>query len=419
MARPRSLFTFIILSLVIASSVCSPSHSSSPTYESLKKCKLSSTTGECSVESKVASDAAAQMEYRRLGNSGLLVSRLSYSAWITFGEQVDEQKAFEIMKLCIDAGINLFDNAEAYNGGLAEIVMGKALQRLVLEYPIPREHLVITTKIFFGTARGHGKHLDRDRWVPNQRGLSRKHIVEGTKASLKRLQLDYVDVVYAHRYDKHTPMEEIVRAFNWVIDQGMAFYWCTSEWSSADIRHAIEVARRLGMVGPICEQPQYNMLHRARFESEYLPLYKDYDYGTTIWSALSSGMLTGKYNNGIPEGSRLSLESASYILKAFQDGSRHKGMTFDDVVDVARKIGAIALRLGCSTAQLAVAWVLKNEHVTSVILGATKLHQLEDTFGALHVASDLLDGATMDEIEGVLGNKPDAERDWNPNKSLG
>lgn len=405
----------LVLILVLALKLlCAFSSSVSSDSQDFKN----STKEICENESNITSAAALRMEYRHLGNSGLLVSRLSYGAWITFGEQVDEDKAYKIMRLCVDAGVNLFDNAEAYNGGLAETVMGKALQRLIREYPIPREHLVITTKIFFGTVRGHGKNLDRNRWVPNQQGLSRKHIIEGTRASLKRLQLEYVDVVYAHRFDKHTPMEEIVRAFNWLIEQGMAFYWCTSEWSSADIRHAMEVARRLGLVGPICEQPQYNMLHRSRFETEYLPLYRDYKFGTTIWSALSSGMLTGKYNNGIPPGSRLSLESASYILKAFQDGTRHKGMTFDDVVEVAQSIGAIASRLGCTTAQLAVAWVLKNDHVTSVILGATKLHQLEDTFGAMHVASELLDDIVMQEIEDVLDNKPEVRKDWNPNKSL-
>ena len=380
------------------------------------QCTLSAAK-TCQVESIDASTASKQMEYRNLGNSGLLVSRLSYGAWITFGEQVDDDAAYDIMRLCLDAGINFFDNAEAYNAGLAEEVMGRVFKRLEVDYPIPRSHYVVTTKIFFGTARGHGKNRDRNRWIPNQRGLSRKHIIEGTKASLKRLQMDYVDVVYAHRYDPHTPMEEIVRSFNWLIDQGMAFYWCTSEWSSEEITHAMEVANRLNLIGPICEQPQYNMLHRQRFEGEYKNLYDRYNYGTTIWSSLSSGILTGKYNDGIPEGSRLSLESANYILKAFQDGSRHRGLSFEDVLNKVKEISQVAKRLGCTMAQLAVAWCLKNDHVTSVILGATKLGQLKDTFGALQVKNEMLTDQVMKEIEIILGNKIFEDKDWNPNPS--
>ena len=385
------------------------------TADTTTKCTLSTVGNTCTVTSPAASESASLMTYKRLGNSGLLVSRLSYGAWITFGEQIDDDAAYNIMKLCLDAGINLFDNAEAYNAGLAEEVMGRVFKRLEVDYPIQRSDYVVTTKIFFGTARGHGKHKDRTRWIPNQRGLSRKHIIEGTKASLKRLQMEYVDVVYAHRFDPHTPMEEIVRAFNWIIDQGMAFYWCTSEWSSEQITRAMEVANRLKLIGPICEQPQYNMLHRQRFETEYQPLYNNYNYGTTIWSSLSSGILTGKYNNGIPADSRLGLESADYILKAFLDGSRHKGLSMDDMLAKVQLLGAVAKRLGCTMAQLAIGWTLKNEHVTSVILGATKISQLEDNFGALRVAQDLLSQEVMEEIEIILGNKPSSIQDWNPN----
>ena len=388
-------------------------------------CTLSDVGQVCTVDSPAAADAAKRMEYRRLGRSGLLVSRLSFGAWITFGEQVDEDRAYEIMKLCLDAGINLFDNAEAYNAGLAERVMGKAFKRLESEYPLPREHYVVTTKIFFGTARGHGPTANRNRWVPNQRGLSRKHIIEGTRASLRRLQMDYVDVIYAHRPDVHTPMEEIVRGFNHVIEQGQAFYWCTSEWSAKQIEEAMNVAARLSLIPPICEQPQYNMLHRTRFEQEYKPLYEKYDYGTTIWSSLSSGVLTGKYNKGIPEGSRLSLKSANYILKQFQDGARHTGLTFDDVLDKVRSLSSIAEQLKCTMAQLAVAWCLKNDRVTSVILGATKTYQLEDNFGALRVYDQLLldeNKNIMNDIEKILDNRPGGNEekvyDWNVNPSL-
>jgi len=371
---------------------------------------------ECSAVPVIpaALNASRRMEYRYLGRSGLLVSRLSYGAWITFGGAVDEDRAFKIMKLCLDAGINMFDNAEAYNDGLAEVVMGQALKRLEKEYPLPRSHVVITTKIFFGTARGSKK--PNSRWVPNTKGLSRKHVVEGLKASLKRLQLSYVDVVFAHRPDMHTPMEEIVRAFTHVIDQGMAFYWCTSEWSAEQIQQAIMVANHRGLIAPVCEQPQYNMLHRERFEVEYAPLYSAYDYGTTIWSSLSSGVLTGKYNDGIPEGSRLSLESAAYILRGFKDATRHTGLGWDAILDRVRRLQPVADRLQCTMAQLAVAWVLKNERVTTVILGATKLHQLEDSFGSLAVV-ERLDTATMAEIDSILANAPAGVRDWNPNPS--
>ena len=271
---------------------------------------------ECTVSNPVAAAAASAMPYVNLGRSGLLVSRLSFGAWITFGTTVDEDKAYDLLKLCLDAGINFFDNAEAYGSGVAEEVMGRALKRLEKDYPLPRSHFVLTTKIFFGTSRG----TQRSRWVPNQKGLSRPPGVEGIMASLQRLQVDYVDVVFAHRPDDHTPMEEIVRAFNHVIERGFAFYWCTSEWSAEQIRDAISTAERLHLIAPICEQPQYNMLHRERMENEYARLFRDTGYGTTIWSALSSGLLTGKYNDGIPEGSRLSKNNANYILKGFQDG---------------------------------------------------------------------------------------------------
>lgn len=241
--------------------------------------------GGCASIPGSATEAASLMEYRQLGRSGLLVSRLSYGAWITFSSFTDTE-AYHLMRLCVDAGINFFDNAEAYNDGLAEEVMGRALKRLEIEYPLPRSRVVVTTKIFFGTDRGNDKP---GRWVPNSKGLSRKHIMEGLAASLRRLQVDYVDVVFAHRPDPHTPMEEVVRAFNHVIDRGLAFYWCTSEWSAAELKEAYAVADRLNLVGPVCEQPQYSMLQRQRFEGEYRELYDTRGLGTTIWSSLSSG----------------------------------------------------------------------------------------------------------------------------------
>ena len=378
------------------------------------------TGGGCASIPASASEAASLMEYRQLGHSGLLVSRLSYGAWITFASFSDDE-AYNLMRLCVDAGINFFDNAEAYNDGLAEEVMGRALKRLEVEYPLPRSRIVVTTKIFFGTDRGSDKP---GRWIPNSKGLSRKHIVEGLTASLHRLQVDYVDVVFAHRPDPHTPMEEIVRAFNHVIDQGMAFYWCTSEWSAAELTEAYAVADRLNLVGPVCEQPQYSMLQRQRFEGEYRELYDTRGLGTTIWSSLSSGVLTGKYNEGIPEGSRLARSDSSWILTQFRSGGRHKEVGgWDEIIKRVASLAPIAKSIECTMAQLAIGWCLKNEDVTTVILGATKLSQLEDNFGALKCATRM-GASVMDQIEAVLDNAPvvgapipipDTPVDWNPN----
>lgn len=383
--------------------------------------------GGCASIPSAATEAASLMEYRNLGRSGLLVSRLSFGAWITFGSFTDDE-AYNLMRLCVDAGINFFDNAEAYNDGLAEEVMGRALKRLEREYPLPRSRIVVTTKIFFGTERGDDKP---GRWIPNSKGLSRKHIVEGLAASLKRLQVGYVDVVYAHRADPHTPMEEIVRAFNHVIDKGMAFYWCTSEWSAAELSEAYAVADRLGLVGPICEQPQYSMLQRQRFEGEYRSLYETRGLGTTIWSALSSGVLTGKYNAGIPADSRLARSDSSWILKQFRSGGRHKEIGgWDEIIKRVAALAPIAASINCTMAQLALGWCLKNDDVTTVILGATKLSQLEDNFGALKCATNI-DPTVLSAIEAVLDNAPpvdaslivslaskNAAVDWNPNPSL-
>lgn len=373
---------------------------------------------ECRQIPRFATDAARLMEYRNLGRSGLLVSRLSFGAWITFGNFSDDH-AYELMRLCLDAGINFFDNAEAYHDGLAEEVMGRALKRLESEYPLPRSRLVLSTKIFFGTERGSSRP---GRWVPNSIGLSRKHIIEGLSASLVRLQVDYVDVVFAHRPDSRTPMEEVVRGFNFVIDKGMALYWCTSEWSAEQIEDAWHIADRLGLVGPVCEQPQYSMLHRRRFESEYLPLYQHRGMGTTIWSSLSSGVLTGKYNDGIPPDSRLAQTDASYILNQFKNGKRHADIGgWSEIIRRVSALSPIAESINCTMAQLAIAWCLRNHDVTTVILGATKQSQLADNFGALSCATRL-DNNVLHSIEEVLKNAPVAGQtgqeptiDWNPN----
>jgi len=248
------------------------------------------------------------MEYRHLGKTGIKVSVLSYGAWVTHGNTVDEDLAYQCMKLAYDRGCNFFDNAEIYMNGKAEEVMGAALKKMFSQDKISRESLVITTKVFFGTGLAG----------QNTKGLSRKHIIEGVTASLKRLDLPYVDVVFCHRPDPDTPIEETVRAMNWLIDQGQAFYWGTSEWSAERIQEAITCAKDLKLIAPCCEQPQYNVLHRTRFESEYYPLYKNHGYGTTIWSPLASGVLSGKYSSfdpdKVPKDSRLNNETHAWLI---------------------------------------------------------------------------------------------------------
>jgi voltage-dependent potassium channel beta subunit len=329
------------------------------------------------------------MEYRRLGSAGLKISALSYGAWVTFGTQIGEDVAYELMKTAFDAGVNFFDNAEAYAGGEAEIVMGKVLQRSGWK----RSDLVLSTKIFWG---GDG---------PNDTGLSRKHIIEGVDAALQRLQTDYVDLVFAHRPDIYTPIEETVRAFNHVINQGKAFYWGTSEWSAAQIMEAYAVARREHLIPPQMEQSQYNMFHRERIESEYAHLYDEIGLGTTIWSPLASGLLTGKYNQGMPEGTRANLEGYEWL--------RHR---FTDETAIARiqKVGellSIAKEIGASMAQLALAWTLKNPHISTTITGASKPEQVVENMKAIDFVEKLTPDV-MEHIEAVLDNKPAPPHDW-------
>ena len=325
------------------------------------------------------------MEYRNMGKHGLKLSELSLGAWVTYGGQVGEEIALDCMKAAYDYGVNFFDNAEAYAGGNAEIVMGNALKKLGWK----RESYVVSTKIFWG---GHG---------PNDRGLSYKHILEGVNNALKRLQLDYVDLVFCHRPDPETPIEETVWAMDQVLRQGKAFYWGTSEWSAAEIMRADAVARENGLRPPSMEQPQYNMLHRRRFEQEYKTIFKELGYGTTIWSPLASGLLTGKYNKGIPEGSRGSLEGYDWLKDVLTDEKN---------LQKVRDLQTVADDLGCSMAQLALAWVLKNPNVSTAITGASKVSQVHDNMKALEVVSKLDDGV-MERLEGILGNKPEEEED--------
>ena len=328
------------------------------------------------------------MEYRYLGSSGLQVSALSLGAWITYGGQVGEDKAEECMAAAYEAGVNFFDNAEGYDAGQAETVMGKIIKKRQWR----RSDLVVSTKIFWG---GKG---------PNDRGLSRKHIMEAMDASLKRLKMDYVDLVFCHRPDYHTPIEETVWAMNTLIQQGKAFYWGTSEWSAEEIMRAVAVARREHLIPPAMEQPQYNMLCRDRVEVEYAPLYKEIGLGTTIWSPLASGVLTGKYNDGVPEGSRLSLEGYEWLSDWVL------GEDAPERLAKVKALGAIADDLGCTTGQLAIAWCLKNPNVSTVITGATSAAQVAENMKSLDVVSKIDEGID-EKIESILKNKPAPPQD--------
>jgi len=329
------------------------------------------------------------MEYRRLGRSGLQVSALSFGAWVTFGIQVDEDRAYELLTAAFDAGVNFFDNAEVYADGRAEEIMGRVLRRAGWK----RSEYLVSTKIFWG---GPG---------PNERGLSRKHIFEGTDAALRRLGLDHVDLIFCHRPDLHTPLEETVRAMSDVVSSGRALYWGTSEWPAERIAAAFEIAAREHLIPPTMEQPQYNMLHRDRVEREYAPLYERYGLGTTTWSPLASGILTGKYNDGIPEGSRLSLAGYEWLRERLESEQGRRN------IETVRKLAPVARDLDCSLAVLALAWCLKNRNVSTVITGASRPEQLRENLAALDVVPRLTPDV-MERIEEILGNRPVPERDW-------
>ncbi len=329
------------------------------------------------------------MEYRFLGNSGLKVSALSFGAWVTFGSQMDQDLAQQCMYAAFDAGVNFFDNAEVYADGVAEEIMGQILSKSGWS----RSEFVVSTKIFWG-GEGH-----------NQRGLSRKHILEGADAALTRLRLDYVDLIFCHRYDLHTPIEETVRAMDHLIRMGKALYWGTSEWPADRILEAWHIARREHLTPPLMEQPQYNMLHRERVEKEYASLYDQIGLGTTIWSPLSSGLLTGKYNDGIPEGSRTTVPGYEWLRDRVAGEQAQS-----DLVKI-RKLVPIASEIGCSMAQLALAWCIKNPNVSSVITGASRPDQVVENMKALDVV-DQLDEDVMARIEVILDNRPEPEKDW-------
>ncbi|MBP7686558.1 MAG: aldo/keto reductase [Thermoflexales bacterium] len=329
------------------------------------------------------------MDYRYLGRSGLQISALSLGGWVTWGNQIGEDITYDCMTAAYEAGVNFFDTAEVYAEGKSEIAMGAAIKRAGWK----RSDLVLSTKIFWG---GPGV---------NDKGLSRKHIIEGLDASLARLQLDYVDLVYCHRPDLRTPIEETVRAMTHVINQGKAFYWGTSEWSAQELMEAYTIARQEHLIPPLMEQPEYNMFARERFEKEYARLYTTIGLGTTIFSPLASGLLTGKYNNGLPDGTRVTLPGYEWLREEFEKPETQIK------VEKVKQLTSIAAELGCSTAQMALAWCLKNPNVSTVITGASRASQVTENMKALDVLPKLTD-EVMARIEAVLQNKPEPAGDF-------
>ena len=322
------------------------------------------------------------MEYRRLGKSGLQVSALSFGSWLTFGNQISDKVADELMGVAYDAGVNFFDNAEGYAEGKSEIVMGNILKSKGWD----RESFVVSSKVFFGT----------EHKGPNRVGLSRKHVIEACHAALKRLQVDYLDLYFCHRPDKNTPIEETVWAMNTLLQQGKILYWGTSEWSASEIMEAIAVAKQYNLIGPTMEQPQYNLFERNKLENEYLHLFNNHGLGTTIWSPLASGILSGKYTNSGVEGTRLGMAGLEWL----------KDRTLaEDRMEKAEKLQQLANKLEVSLAKLSIAWCLKNPNVSTVILGASKVPQLQENLQVLEVMP-LLTDEVLAEIEGIVGNKP-------------
>jgi voltage-dependent potassium channel beta subunit len=320
------------------------------------------------------------MEYRRLGSSGLKVSEFSFGSWVTFGSQVDDKIAFDCMKIAYEAGINFFDNAETYASGRSELVMGSILKKMGWD----RTSYVVSSKVFWG-----GK-------LPNQRGLSRKHVMEACNAALKRLQVDYLDLYFCHRPDPDTPIEETVRAMTDLIHQGKVLYWGTSEWKAESIMEAYKLARQYGLVPPTMEQPQYNLLHRERVEKEYSNLYKEIGLGTTIWSPLASGLLTGKYNNGVPKGSRLTIPSMSWLSDSISGEEGKKRL------ETIKSLGKLAADYGITLHHLALIWCLSNQHISTVILGASRAEQLKDNLKALEY-KNLVTPEMLSRINAITG----------------
>lgn len=319
-----------------------------------------------------------------MGRAGLKLSVLSFGSWVTFSRQVDDTLSDRLMGLAYDNGINFFDNAEAYEGGKSEEMMGRVLQKKNWD----RTSYCISSKAYFGL---YGKNNK-----PNQNGLSRKHLTEACHAALKRMQTDYLDLFYCHRPDPEVPMEEIVWTMNMLLQQGKILYWGTSEWGADEIMEAHQTAKQLSLIGPAVEQPQYNLFERENMELDYLTVFQSYGMGTTIWSPLASGLLTGKYNSGIPAGSRLALENYAWLRERVMQ---------EEKLEKVNELAKLAQQLGTSLATLSIAWCLCNENVTSAILGATKEEQLTENLRAVEIYHKLTP-AILAEIDIIMGNKP-------------
>jgi len=319
------------------------------------------------------------MNTRRLGRSGLKVSELSFGSWVTYGNQVDTRAARELMAAAFDAGVNFFDNAEIYAKGDSEVIMGKVLKELGW----PRIKYIVSTKFYWGM-----------RTCANDNNtLNRKYLLDAIDGSLKRLQLDYVDLVYCHRADPNTPIEETVWAMHNIIERGKALYWGTSEWNADEIRAAWEIADRRNLHKPVVEQPQYNLLHRKRVEQEYARLYEDIGLGLTTWSPLASGLLSGKYQKGVPPGSRGALETYAFLRDGLTDPAKNA---------IVGKLESVAKDLGCTLAQLALAWCVRNPRVSTVITGATRVEQISENMKALEVVPTL-PPEVLARIDGLVG----------------
>ncbi len=321
------------------------------------------------------------MEYRRLGKSGLQVSALSLGSWVTFGNQIGDDVSEELMIKAYDAGVNFFDNAEAYASGKSEIVMGNILKKMKWD----RSTYLVSSKVFWGGQ------------LPNQKGLSRKHVIEACDAALKRLQVDYLDLFFCHRPDVHTPISETVWAMNQLIQQGKILYWGTSEWSGQQITEAHYHAERFKLIGPTMEQPQYNLFERKKMEQDYLPVFKTFGLGTTIWSPLASGLLTGKYIDSLPGDSRMGMESMSWL--------KDRSLADKEKMEQVKELITLAKEIGVSLNHLALCWCLKNPNVSTVILGASKVSQLEDNLKC-YDAMPLITTEVLDKIEAIVKNKP-------------
>ncbi|MFW6223293.1 MAG: potassium channel beta subunit family protein [Spirochaetota bacterium] len=327
------------------------------------------------------------MEYRRLGRAGLQVSALSFGSWVTFSNQLQVDNAKKCMYAAYDAGVNFFDNAEAYARGRSEEIMGEVLR----DSGWRRDSYVVSSKVFFGST---------EERKPNQTGLSRKHVFEAAHQAMERLNVDYLDLYFCHRPDENTPIEETVRAMSDLITQGKVLYWGTSEWSAQQIMEAYATARQYNLVPPTMEQPEYNMFHRTRFEEEYRRLYTEIGLGTTIWSPLYSGILTGKYTDGVPEDSRLNLPGYEWLRE------RLLGEDRTALLEAVPKLGKIAQELDASMAQLALAWTLKNPNVSTAITGASRPEQVTENMKATDVL-EKLDDSVMERIEEILAPLPE------------